>query len=211
MTTGLAALREERNAVDPAPGHVSLRVALRSSVLPFVGVRLTVVLAAVGTGISLIALGWSPALPAFLVLASSAALLVQVDARAQELPDVILLPAGLAGLVLLTAAAGITGEWGQLGRATFAGLLLASLYLSVWLLAPQSGPGLGDVKLAGLLGLYLGWVGWSTIAAGSVLALLPASVHVVVLLARGRDGQAHVPFGPHMVAGAMAGLVISAI
>jgi len=65
--------------------------------------------------------------------------------------------------------------------------------------------GLGDVKLAGLLGIALGWFGWRAVLVGTALAFVGCAVAGLWLLAtkRGKLTSA-VPLGPFMVAGAVA-------
>lgn len=73
-------------------------------------------------------------------------------------------------------------------------------------LITPSGLGLGDVKLSGLLGAFLGWLGWSHLLLGSLAAFVLAGVFGLVLLAvRKGDGGTAFPFGPWMVAGAVIG------
>jgi leader peptidase (prepilin peptidase)/N-methyltransferase len=77
------------------------------------------------------------------------------------------------------------------------------LYLLLALVYP-AGLGLGDVKLAAPLGLYLGWLGWSSALVGLVAAFLVGGLVGIVLLASGRAGRrTAVPFGPSMLVGAL--------
>ncbi len=70
------------------------------------------------------------------------------------------------------------------------------------------GDGFGDVKLAGLLGLYLGWVGWGALAVGSFAAFVLGGVFSVGLLMLRRAGRkTGIPFGPWMLLGAAVGIV----
>jgi leader peptidase (prepilin peptidase)/N-methyltransferase len=64
--------------------------------------------------------------------------------------------------------------------------------------------GFGDVKLAGLLGLYLGWLGWGSLLIGAFAGFLCGGlVGVALLLARRAKRGTAIPFGPHMLAGAL--------
>ena len=64
----------------------------------------------------------------------------------------------------------------------------------------STGMGLGDVKLAGLLGLYLGWLGGGVLVAGTVLGFLTGALVGVVLIALGKAGRkTQVPLGPFML------------
>ena len=64
----------------------------------------------------------------------------------------------------------------------------------------------GDVKLAGVVGLYLGWIGWGTLAVGAFAAFLLGGLFgIVLLIAAGR--RTAIPFGPWMIAGAWLGIL----
>jgi leader peptidase (prepilin peptidase)/N-methyltransferase len=64
--------------------------------------------------------------------------------------------------------------------------------------------GFGDVKLAGLLGLYLGWLSWSSVVVGTLAGFLFGGlVGAALLVARKAGRKTAIPFGPYMLAGAM--------
>jgi len=147
-------------------------------------------------------LGASAAVPAFLVLVAAGVLLVVVDARHQLLPDRVVLPALGAGVVLLSGAAAATGNWSALLRAVAAAAVLFAVFLALALASP-GGLGMGDVKLAALLGLHLGWLGWSTVLVGALAGFVVQAAAALVLLAARRVGRGDaLPFGPAMVVGA---------
>lgn len=144
-------------------------------------------------------------LAAYAVLAVACAALVLVDLAVLRLPDVILGPASVAFYVLLTLAALSDDDWGRLGRALLAALVLLAGYLLLALARP-SGLGLGDVKLAGLLGGFLGWLGWPETLYGTLAAFALGGVGTAVLVLTRRVGRGgELPFGPWMVLGAVAG------
>jgi leader peptidase (prepilin peptidase)/N-methyltransferase len=69
-------------------------------------------------------------------------------------------------------------------------------------LVSPAGMGMGDVKLAGLLGLLLGWLGWPVVVAGFLLGFVVQAVlglALIVLRRAGRDTE--LPFGPALVLG----------
>jgi leader peptidase (prepilin peptidase) / N-methyltransferase len=136
-------------------------------------------------------------------LAALGTVLTVIDLRTHRLPDRLVGP-GVGGLLaLLTVAAVVTGDGGALGRAVLAALASTFGYLLLGL-ARAGGLGLGDVKLAGLLGLWLGWFGWSAVLAGPVAAFLLGGVFAAVLLVTGRAGrQSDFAFGPWMLVGAV--------
>ena len=92
--------------------------------------------------------------------------------------------------------------------AALAGGALAGGYLLPALL-PNGPLGLGDVKLAGVLGLVLGWLGWRHVLAGAALPHLLNGPVVLVLLATGRARRGSaLPFGPALLVGALLAVVV---
>lgn len=140
--------------------------------------------------------------PAFVVLAVVAVLLAVVDLQHRLLPDRVVLPA--IGMVpaLLALAAAAEGAWPAFGRALLGAVVLFAGFLLMALLAPGQ-LGMGDVKLAGLLGLALGWVGWAAVLVGALASFLVQALAALVLLAARRVTlRSALPFGPAMLLGA---------
>jgi leader peptidase (prepilin peptidase)/N-methyltransferase len=157
-----------------------------------------------GLGAAKVARGWAE-LVAFALLAVACAMLVVVDLAVYRLPDVIVGPMYPILAVALTVQTTVDGDWSRLGRAAIAGGVLAVSYLVLALLVP-SGLGLGDVKLAGLLGVFLGWTGWPNVLVGTVAAFtLNGIVAVILLVSRRATRKSAIAFGPWMVAGAAIG------
>jgi leader peptidase (prepilin peptidase)/N-methyltransferase len=147
---------------------------------------------------------------AFAYLAVISVALAVIDARTRRLPNRIVLPAYpvLAGLFALACLLGAPWEW--LARAGIGGAILFAFY---WLLRAvgRGGMGGGDVKLAGVIGMALGFVGWGALAVGAFAAFLVGGVVSLVLLLAGRAGRkTAIPFGPWMLAGAWIGLLVGA-
>jgi leader peptidase (prepilin peptidase)/N-methyltransferase len=167
--------------------------------------RTHVLLAALGgLGAATLAHGWAE-LVAFALLALTCAMLVVVDLAVYRLPDVIVGPMYPILAVAFTIQTTVDGDWSRLGRAAIAGGVLALSYLVLVLLVP-SGMGLGDVKLAGLLGVFLGWTGWPNVLVGTVAAFtLNGVVAAVLLVSRHATRKSAIAFGPWMVAGAAIG------
>ncbi|WP_377010183.1 prepilin peptidase [Cryobacterium melibiosiphilum] len=129
-----------------------------------------------------------------------------IDIDTHTLPNVIVLPAYIVGGVLLAASALALGEPQRLLGALIGGAALFALYLLLALIYP-GGMGLGDVKLAGVLGLYLGWLGWGELFVGAFGAFLLGGLFGVILLAFRKAGRkSSIPFGPWMLAGAWVGI-----
>ena len=147
-------------------------------------------------------LGAAWELPAFLVLAAAAVLLTVVDLQHRLLPNRVLLPAIGTGALLLTGAAALGGNWSALLRAGLGAVVLFAVFLVLALISPRS-LGMGDVKLAGLLGLYLGWLGWSAVVVGAAAGFVVQALVALLLLAGRRIGlRSELPFGPAMLVGA---------
>ena len=157
-----------------------------------------------GTGALFVAVtarfGLTAELPAYLYLAAVAIALAAIDLDVRRLPTSIVLPSyGVAVLLLVPAAIAGPG-WGAAARGLAAAAALGAFY---WLLARiPRGMGMGDVKLAPLLGLYLGWLGWTALAIGAFTGfLLGGVVGVVLMAARLAHRRSRIPFGPFMLTG----------
>jgi leader peptidase (prepilin peptidase)/N-methyltransferase len=145
--------------------------------------------------------GWSWELPAYLYLAAIAVALAAIDLDVMRLPDKIVLPSYLVALALLAPAVVAEGSWAAATRGVIGAVLLFSFYFFLAVL--PKGMGGGDVKLAGLLGLYLGWLGWSSVVIGAFAGFLIGGVVGVLLMAlRRARRKSRIPFGPAMLAGA---------
>ena len=145
-------------------------------------------------------------LASFHYLAAVSVALAVIDLDTHTLPNRIVLPAYVVAAALLTCAALLAGEPERLLTGLIGGAALFGLYLLMALLYP-GGMGLGDVKLAGLLGLYLGWLGWGSLAVGAFSAfLLGGLFSLVLLLTRRANRKSGIPFGPWMLAGAWLGI-----
>jgi leader peptidase (prepilin peptidase)/N-methyltransferase len=153
--------------------------------------------------------GVTPALAAYLYLAAVAVALTMIDLDVRRLPNVIVLPSYLVGALLIMPAAAARAGWSSAARGLVAMAALTAFYLALRFLYP-GGMGLGDVKLAGLLGLYLGWLGWNSVWIGTFSGfLLGGLVGAVLLVTRRADRKTAIPFGPFMLAGAMLALFIA--
>jgi leader peptidase (prepilin peptidase)/N-methyltransferase len=151
--------------------------------------------------------GVHPALPAFLYLAAIGVALAFIDLDVKRLPDVIVLPSYLVAAALLAVAAGVGKHpVHQLIGAAVGCVALYGFYFLLAVLKP-GGMGFGDVKLAGVLGLYLGFLGWGPLVVGAFLAFLVGGVTGIALMAARKAGRkSKIPFGPFMIVGALIGV-----
>jgi leader peptidase (prepilin peptidase)/N-methyltransferase len=154
----------------------------------------------------------SPELPAFCYLAVLAVPLALIDARYQRLPDVLTLPSYPVALVLLGAGAAFVPAGGRHLAGALIGMAAVWLFYALQVIIYPAGMGWGDVKLSGLIGLYLGWFGPRALLAGVLGGYLLAAVTGIALFAARRAGRkSRLPFGPFMLAGALTVIVIPAL
>jgi leader peptidase (prepilin peptidase)/N-methyltransferase len=154
--------------------------------------------------------GPRPELVAFAWLAVLCVALATIDLIVYRLPDRLTLPAYPVLTALLAGAALMSSDPGAFLRAVLAGVALVACYLVLALISPGN-LGLGDVKLAGPLGMVLGWVGWRPVLLATVLAFVLCGLVGAVLLAvrRARAGTA-LPLGPFMVYATFVTLLLTA-
>lgn len=146
------------------------------------------------------------ALPAFLYLGALAVALALIDLDVHRLPDPLVLPSyPVLGVLLVVASAG-SGDWAALLRAAIGGVGLWGLYFLLAVVR-EGGMGFGDVKLAGLLGAAMAWLGWGPFAVGAFAAFLTGGLFGIALMLVRRAGRrSKVPFGPWMLLGAAIGV-----
>lgn len=173
--------------------------------------------AAVASGaLALGIMGWrfglSPALPAYGYLAVAGAALAVIDARQRRLPDRLTLPSYPVALALLGLAALLLPGGGRPFLGALLGMGSALLLFGAQAVIYPDGLGWGDVKLAGILGLYLGWLGLAALVAGLVLGYLLAGLAGAGLIAAGRASRkTQLPFGPFLLAGTLAAIALSGL
>ena len=146
--------------------------------------------------------------PAWWYFAAIAIALALIDLDVRRLPSVIILPSYGVGAVLISLAIALGSTSLADGvRATIGMAALWALYALLATVKP-GGMGWGDVRLAGVLGGYLGWVGVGSLLVGAFAAfLLGALWSVGLMMFRGATRKSRVPFGPWMIIGAAVGVV----
>ncbi|MCI0140203.1 A24 family peptidase [Arthrobacter bambusae] len=172
--------------------------------LPSYTVRITTaVVTAALFALMTVRFGLSPALPAYLLLGVLAVQLSRLDVAHHLLPNPLVLILLSAGLVLLTTSSVLVPDWPALLRAAVGGGILFLGYLILGLISP-GGLGMGDVKLAAPLGMYLGYLGWTQLFYGGLLGFVVGGVMTVLLLLLKRGAKpTEVPHGPAMFAAAI--------
>lgn len=181
----------------PVLSYVFLRGKCRNCGTP-IPLRYPLVEAATGILFALAALrfGVSLELTAALVLVITLVSLAMTDLEHRLLPNAIVAPAAVAGLVLSIAA---RPEWWWVypvcALAAAGGLFAIAVFY-------PGGMGMGDVKMSGMLGCFLGPYAFLTIFIGALFGALVSGI----LMAMGRIGRrTHIPFGTFM---SLGGLVV---
>jgi len=164
---------------------------------------------AVGSGLAAWVAGPTWVLTAHLVFVWLTTVLVVTDLDAKLIPNRVLYPGTAAVALLLAAGAALDGRISDLRTAA----LCAAGYFGVLLLVAvlsRGGFGMGDVKLAVVIGLVLGLWGWRVFARGIFFTGLVGGIPALYLIARGRAGRGdELPYGPAMIFGSWAGLVFT--
>ena len=201
---------------DPAPEHVPAPVPEPAAVpkIPYaelgaargLGLR-AVVVGAVSGGLLGWQLGWAPALVFLLPLVPVLVALSVIDWRTQLLPTWVIARTYLVLVPVVVAVAAATGEWGDLVRAGWGWLITGFLYFALWFIN-SAGLGYGDVRLSGIIGIALGYLGWGELFAGLYSAFVLGGVLGALLAVAKIVDRKGVPFGPFMVAGALVGVLL---
>jgi leader peptidase (prepilin peptidase)/N-methyltransferase len=154
--------------------------------------------------------GGQPDMIAFGFFGALGVALAAIDIAVKRLPDPLTLPAYPILIVMLAIAAFVSNDIAGLGRALLGCVALSGCFLVLALIRPGQLGG-GDIKLAGLTGLILGWLGWPALIFGTALAfVLSAIVGLTLLATRRVTLRSAMSFGPFMVAGALLAALMSA-
>jgi leader peptidase (prepilin peptidase) / N-methyltransferase len=190
-----------RECAAPLPGRPALRCGHCAA---WIGAPLAIEsIAATVLALLFARLGTQPAAAAFAFVGVLGVALTQIDVAVRRLPDRLTLPAYPATAALLAIAAALQDAWPAFLRALLAGLALGAAFLVLGLVSSGQLGG-GDIKLAGLIGMVLGWLGWRTLITGACLGfVLAAIVSLVMLASRKVSWRSMISFGPYMLAGAL--------
>jgi leader peptidase (prepilin peptidase)/N-methyltransferase len=133
--------------------------------------------------------------------------LALIDARHRVIPNRIVYPSVLAYLVAITighfTGGGLDVLNGLIGMAAY------SIPMFLVALAVPGGLGMGDVKLAALIGLVLGFLSLALVAVAAFLGIVGggvAAVGAMAILRYSRKQQ--IPFGPFLAGGAMLAALV---
>jgi leader peptidase (prepilin peptidase)/N-methyltransferase len=165
-------------------------------------------LAATGAVVGAVAgarLGAVPALLPWTYLGAVGVVLGYVDAQTKLLPTRVVAPSYAVLGALLAGAALLDGSLGGLERAGLGWITMGGFYFVLWFVHP-AGLGYGDVRLAGLLGLALGYLGWAQLLTGMYAGFLLGGIGGGVMALARLVERRRYPFGPFMVLGALVGM-----
>jgi leader peptidase (prepilin peptidase)/N-methyltransferase len=148
-------------------------------------------------------------LPSALWLGGIGIALAAIDLDLHRLPNAITLPAYPVSFVLLAAATPAQHHgWRPIVDAVVGGAGSWLAFFALRIASGNKGMGFGDVKLAGVLGLHLGFLGWRVTVVGFFGAFLLGGLIGIAVLGSRRGGRkTRIPFGPFLVAGALIALL----
>jgi leader peptidase (prepilin peptidase)/N-methyltransferase len=168
--------------------------------------RLVQVLSGVVFGATAAAVGWDFSLPGFFWFAAATLVLTLTDVDRKLIPNRITLPSGLIGGALLIVAgiADLAPErllWMAIGSVGY------TAFMTILALLVPGGLGFGDVKLAAILGGFLGYADPAYIAWGVIGAyVIGGAASLFLLITRIKSRKDTIPFGPYMVVGSYVAL-----
>jgi leader peptidase (prepilin peptidase)/N-methyltransferase len=182
--------------------HCSARIPPRDALLELV------------TGVLFVSLAWRLpsvwALPAYCVLAAFLVAMSAIDLEHMRIPTPLVYATAAVGAPLLVLASAGSHRWPALLSALVAGAVAFAAFFTLFFAVPK-GIGFGDVRLAGLCGAFLGWIGYREAIVGFVLSFILAGVPAAVLLAMHKvQRRTQIPFGPFLAAGTMVVVLFGA-
>jgi leader peptidase (prepilin peptidase)/N-methyltransferase len=195
---------DESGSTDPLAPHEAKPLYADLAATPGLAWRSAVAGGLCG-GLTGLELGWAWPLTFLLYLVPVGVALAFVDFRTRLLPTRLIAPSYLVVGVLVVLSALVTGDWDDLVRAALGWLVSGLVFWLLWRFTP--GMGYGDVRLSGVLGLALGYLGWGELFTGVYAGFLLGVVGWIPLRLLRITQDRKVPFGPFMLAGALVGIL----
>lgn len=147
-------------------------------------------------------LGYNWDLPAFLIFIASLLALSAIDVELLVLPKAIIYPSLIAMGALLIVAAGVSGDWHRLLIAAICAVSWFVVFFVINFASPRA-LGFGDVRLAPMLGLGLGWLGIRYVVLGFFAAnLVGAVIGLALIAAKKMSREQPIPYGVFLALGA---------
>jgi len=167
-----------------------------------------------GTAILFVLVAWRVssvwAVPAYCLVAASLVAISAIDLEHMRIPSAVVYTTAALGAPLLVLASAGTHRWSALLGALIGGAAAFGAFFALFFAVPK-GIGFGDVRLAGLCGAFLGWIGYRELLASFLLSFVLAGVPAVVLLAMKKvQRRTQIPFGPFLAAGTMVTVLFGA-
>jgi leader peptidase (prepilin peptidase)/N-methyltransferase len=148
-------------------------------------------------------------LPAYLAFGAAMVTLTITDVQTKLIPNRILGPATVVGSVLLTAGGLLTTEYSSIVRAAAGGFAYFGVMLALALIA-RGALGFGDVKMAFMIGVFTGYLGWgNVVVAGLGAFVLGGLVSLILLVTRLRSRKDMIPFGPFMTTAGIGAIIFA--
>lgn len=158
-------------------------------------------------GAAAVRFGPQPALAAYCVLFAGLVAVSIADIRVGLVPRKLLYPTLVLMVIALVAASAVSGEYHRLVQAAVGGAAAFAVFFAIWFVAPRS-MGMGDVRLAGVIGVGLGWIGYRQLYLGFLVGLIVGVIiGVVKMLVQGSGRKTALPFGPALAVGAVVGVL----
>jgi leader peptidase (prepilin peptidase) / N-methyltransferase len=190
----------------PAPVPATSAAFPRARVAPASEVVLSAALTALTFGVSAARLGAVPVLAGVCALLGGLIASSVVDVRLGILPRSIVYPTLGALAVGLLGAAAVDHQWRSLLHAGIGGVGSFVVFFGLWWVYPK-GIGLGDVRVAGLMGAGLAWFGFGQLYVGFLAAFgIGAVVGLALMLRHGTGRKTRLAFGPALCAGTAIGI-----
>jgi len=188
----------------PVVSFVALRGRCRACAMT-IPWRYPVVEAVTGALFGAAPLAFGATLHAVVACALLAALvaITMIDLERHIIPDVISLPGTLAGVLANLATGRVSWKESVIGVVVGGGVFLTIALVGSWL-AGQDAMGGGDIKLAAMLGAFLGW---KVLLFSLFVSALGGGILAAALMGSGLRGRKDpLPFGPFLAAGGAVGL-----
>jgi leader peptidase (prepilin peptidase)/N-methyltransferase len=149
----------------------------------------------------------------YLLLVTALVALSYIDLDTLRLPDRIVAPLLIVSIPLIVVTSVLQHDAVRIRYAIVGGAFYFAFLLVVHLIIPR-GMGFGDVKLAAVMGLYVGWLGGSVVSAiqltlyAMMIGFLVGSLAGMVVFAFRRKSRA-IPFGPFLAFGTVVTIIFS--
>jgi leader peptidase (prepilin peptidase)/N-methyltransferase len=129
-----------------------------------------------------------------------------IDIRHRRIPNRLVYPAFVIAAAVIIAGDLAGGGLDALDAGI--GLVAYGLGLMIIALISPKGMGMGDVKLAGLIGLVLGSIGLDLVAVAAGMGILLGGAGAIVALLSGAGRKSAIPFGPYLASGAVIAVFV---